>query len=257
MKHWQIIGVLLVFLLISCAENRVAENVTIEQISADSQPENLSSPHYTLGVGDKIVFNVWRHGDLSRTIQIGPTGTIFIPLAGKFYVVGMTVSDLTQEVTERMAKYIVNPQVDINITDFRQNKIYVFGEINSPGVITFNLQNRMVFLEAISYAGGFTEDANPKKVLLIRSEQGTTKLVVLNIESIFKTGQLTQNLYLQHNDIVYVPKKRIANIQDFLSQLNNMLNPILSVERAIIMGPEVVKALTEDTEDQRDITISP
>ena len=117
----------------------------------------------------------------------------------------MTVSDLTKEITERLSKYIKTPQVGVDIDNIASQKIYVMGEVNSPG--TFSYTERIPLWEAISNAGGFTNDANDKNFILVRikDEEAFISVVSLNFEELFESGVLKGDYYLKNGDVLYVP----------------------------------------------------
>lgn len=250
-----LLGVLLVFLF-SCSGQPIDGNSAEQWQPIETiEPEQFEPGPYVLRPGDEITIYVWRHEELTRTLRIGPSGTVFAPLIGEIPAIGLTVAELQRMITANLSKYIVDPQVDINVTDFRTQKVYVLGEVRTPSVLQFTVDRRMLLWEAISKVGGFTDDANKKHVLLVKRVGNEALLRAVNIQNMFNTGRLTQNLYLHDSDIVYVPKSKIANVENFLIRLNNILNPFLTIERGIVYGPEVIDALTGDTENSSNRVI--
>ena len=174
-KSWCIIWVLPFLLIISCSsQNRVKDSSGDKGVIAKQEEPSPPSP-FILGSGDEITFNVWRNEDLKRTVKIDPSGNIHLPLAGEIMASGLTIPQLREEVTLRLSKYIINPQVDINVSTLRSKKFHIFGEVRSPG--TFTLDQKILVWEGISKAGGFTNDASEKSVLLVRSEKGVVKVI--------------------------------------------------------------------------------
>jgi polysaccharide export outer membrane protein len=186
---------------------------------------------------DELSINVWRNDDLKRTVQIDPSGNIRYPLIGELKASGLTVVQLKDKITERLSMYILNPQVDINITNLKNLKVYVLGEVKTPG--TFDWRSGMLAWEGIAQAGGFTNDANEENILLVRNENGKPAIKALNLRSMIKGENLTQEVYLRNGDVVYVVPLVIADVQRFMNRLTSIISPIVSAESGIVLYPQV------------------
>jgi polysaccharide export outer membrane protein len=247
MKHWvQIMAVLPLVAALSCTGTKLAR----EDV-ADTGPEPAS---FLLGAGDEISVKVWRNDDLQRTVKIDPAGNVQLPLAGEVPASGVTVSQLRQEVAARLSKYIVDPVVDISIVDVKGNKIYILGEVKTPGSVVMTAP--MLVWEAIADVGGLTTDANQRHVLLVRSagDKAHVSSMKLKMKTAVKDGKLDTAQYLKRGDIVYVPPSKIANVERFMTRFGNIISPIVTLERGIIFLPDVEAALKN--EDQREVIIA-
>jgi polysaccharide export outer membrane protein len=255
-KYWQIIWVLSFFLVISCSAHKRAKDGNGAKEVTDRQEEISPPSPSILGSGDEIIINVWRHDDLKRTIQIDPSGNIYLPLAGKIQASGLTISQLREEVTLRLSKYLTDPQVDISVSRLKSQRIYILGEVKSPRSLI--LDRKLLVWEAISEAGGFTNDANEKNVLLVRSEKDVARVTAVNLDirGMLKNGKLDRNVHLQNGDIVYVPPSVIVDIERFMIRFDNIIRPIVSITRTIILANDAYSILT-GTDEEREIVISP
>jgi polysaccharide export outer membrane protein len=236
-RYHQFILFLPLFLILSCSANKPAEKIVVSQ-------KDIGSPTpFVLGQSDEIIFNVWRHDELQRTVQIDPSGNLYLPLVGEVKASGLTIPQLRKKICLRLSKYIVNPQVDISVSRLKSQKIHILGEVNSPG--SFPLDRRMLVWEAISQAKGFTTDANKENVLLVRSEDGFARITALNldIQKMLKKGGPKQDFSLRNGDLIYVPPSTIANVERFMLRLKNIISPITEFERGIIMSQDVVNVL--------------
>jgi len=94
-------------------------------------------------------------------------------------------------------------------------KVYVLGEVGRPGV--YDLRDRVRLIGAIQLADSFTRRANRKQVVVVRGDRNKPQLHQINVLEMLKTGDLSKNMMLENDDIVYVPKDWIGNLQEFYS----------------------------------------
>ncbi|MBI4710123.1 MAG: SLBB domain-containing protein [Nitrospirae bacterium] len=116
----------------------------------------------------------------------------------------------------------------------RCSAIIVLGEVRTPGF--FQIETSMTVLEAVSRAGGFTLDGKKKSVLLIRGGLKTPQLITLNLEKALSKGDLAQNIQLQRDDIVYVPRTYISNVDRFFGHLATIISPLYTLESGFYTG---------------------
>lgn len=173
---------------------------------------NLSDDQYDyqVGPGDVLQITVWDHPEL--TIPAGSLrsseesgnwvhndGTIFYPYVGIINVEGLKVTEIRDMITERLSRYIENPQVDVSVAAFRHKRIYVTGEVDEPGLYPVtNVPTRLI--DAIGEAGGLTETADWSSVVLTRNGKDYR----LSLRDIYQYGNTSQNVLLQPNDVVNV-----------------------------------------------------
>ena len=107
-------------------------------------------------------------------------------------------------------------------------KVFVLGEVNTPGVI--NILDKMGLVEAIARAGGFTQRGYMKGVVVLkRGADGHAEMRVANFKQMVKEGDLSADVPLQPGDIVFVPRRAIATLQELFSIINPALGIIESI----------------------------
>src|SRR5205814_10520807 len=92
-----------------------------------------------------------------KPIRISTNGYITVPMAGRLHAAGLTVEQLELEITERMKKYIQDPQVSVVRMEIRTQPVSVIGMVTTPGV--HQLQGRKTLVEILSLAGGGKDEA--------------------------------------------------------------------------------------------------
>lgn len=124
-----------------------------------------AQPTYTLNAGDSIRIHVYGEPDLTfENLLIGQNGRIPYPFLGELTVEGKTAAEVQQLITDGLKPdYLVDPRISVSIVKYRP--FFVNGEVNRPGGLDF--QPGLTLRKAISLAGGFTERANKKQILVI------------------------------------------------------------------------------------------
>lgn len=221
--------------------------------------EKADLTSFSLRPGDELDIKVWRHDNVSRSVRIDPDGRIYLPLAGEIDAAGRTLRELREETTERLSRYIRSPSVDINVVRLRNNSVYILGEVSDPGVV--DMEKELLVWEAIAHAGGLTQDANSRQIILIRTDRdgrARGEVVSMDLRSAGKGKELNAGCTLRRGDVLYCPPRKIASIERFMIRLNNIVSPIMNTERTIIFGDEVNSIFSGDeTGSSRGVVISP
>lgn len=117
---------------------------------------------YLLGPGDTLAISVFEHPELSiPAVQIRPDGRISHPFIGELAVAGLTPQGLAAEVTRRLAGELNVPLVAVNVTGFRENRVYVLGQVRNPGA--FPADGALTVAKAVALAGDLTEKADRRR----------------------------------------------------------------------------------------------
>ncbi len=172
----------------------------------------ISTYNYHIAAGDVLTITVWEHPELTipagsfrsaaeSGTEVKADGTIFYPYAGRLEVKGLTTAEVSAVVRTRLASVIRNPQVDVRVADFRSQKVFLSGALNQPGNLPIT-NVPLTLIDAIDQLGGLANDADWETVYLTR--KGVRQ--ILSLRDIYEKGELTDNLLLQDQDVIHIPR---------------------------------------------------
>lgn len=154
---------------------------------------------------------------LKQEVIVRPDGKISFPLAGDVFAVGLTFNQLKEELTQRLEEHIYYPVVTISLKNLGGRKVIVLGEVRNPGV--YSVTGKNTILEAIGLANGLTPDAVASSTILINGGLHNPKGRKLDLTRALKKADMSQNIVLHAEDIIYIPRTSIANVSRVLSQI--------------------------------------
>ena len=162
-----------------------------------------TDPAYQIGPEDVLDISVWKEPDVSRVVPVRPDGRISLPLINDVKAAGMSPQELAKTVSEKLRKYLNEPQVTVIVTAINSQRVYVVGEVLRAGA--FPLIPGMNVLQALSSAGGFTTFADVKKIYVMRQRDGKLVELQFDYRAVLKGGNREQNIKLEPGDTVVVP----------------------------------------------------
>jgi polysaccharide biosynthesis/export protein len=183
---------------------------------------------YRLGAGDVVSISILAGGEeqVAKEMVVGDNGDITVPFIGKIQAAGLTVSDLEKKIVPPLAAgFFVDPQVHLQIKEYRSLQFFISGTVNSPGM--YSLDFIPTIMDLIAKAGGVTaERGNLAYILrgvtdpiLLAAESplseeefsesiagARTKPIVVNLQRLLDEGDMTENIRLQTGDTIYIPQ---------------------------------------------------
>ncbi len=165
----------------------------------------LWAADYLVGPGDVLGISVYDNEDLTTKVRVSSSGTIVMPLLGQVEVQGGTVNAITDKITRLLADgYLVNPQVNIFVEEYRSKKVVVLGNVRTPGLI--ELSGPTNFLELISKAGGLEKDAGDTATIQRKKDGEASTVIVIDLLALIEKGDLSQNMQIVDGDTVFISK---------------------------------------------------
>ncbi|HOW42462.1 MAG TPA: polysaccharide biosynthesis/export family protein [Candidatus Omnitrophota bacterium] len=192
----------------------VSEPVMAAPVSAGAK---RALPEYTVTIDDEMKISVWQNPDLDHEVTVRSDGRISFPLIGDIVAEGLTVSQLTNQIQDKLQEFVRNPKVSILLKKMGGSRVVIIGEVNKPGI--YNVTRARTVFEAIALAEGTTNHAVLSSVVLVRNVLTNPTAQRINLAKIMQGKDLQQNMVLQSEDLIFVPKRFIANLNYFLGQI--------------------------------------
>ena len=163
-----------------------------------------SANEYHIGIGDILRITTWKEEELSmEEVLVRTDGKISFPLVNDVEAAGLSPVELKRAIEAGLKEYVSNPVVTVHVASPNSQMIYVLGEVIRTG--EYPLIKHLTVLQAFALAGGFTEWASKKEIILLRQENGKEKIYRINYKDITKGKDLSQNINLKTDDTIIVP----------------------------------------------------
>jgi polysaccharide biosynthesis/export protein len=134
-----------------------------------------ATENYVLNRGDTVKLSVFQEPNLDAECTLSKSGEASFPLIGSVQLAGRTVRAAEKVVEELYNKdYLVNPRVSLALTGYAQHFVTVSGAVANPRVVPIPLDGRFDVLAAIAAAGGTTEKADLRSVILRHATGGNS-----------------------------------------------------------------------------------
>ena len=186
-------------------------------------PEPLT---YTLGPDDVVEITVRKHPEFSGAYVIGRDGKIQYRFVGDIPIGGLTKGQLADRIKELIAQFVIEPEVEVIILEFRSKVVYVVGEVGGPGRYFLRAEN-VPLREVLFEAGLPTLAAAMRRAMIIHAPEEKTprkpKVDNVNVYALIYLGDMTRNVPIRAGDILYVPSTVFYKATRIL---NPMLDPI-------------------------------
>ncbi|WP_439686855.1 polysaccharide biosynthesis/export family protein [Cupriavidus oxalaticus] len=195
------------------------ENDRVEELFATPQA-------YRIGAGDILSVVVWDHPELvfpNQTYSIGaafeipsstggsnvpgyvvsPQGDIQFPYAGVMKVAGKTANEIRDQMARVLSRVVKDPQMTVRVLGFRSQRVYVDGEVKTPGMLAID-DAPMTLVEALNRAGGVLNlTGDNSRVRVTRGERSW----YVNIPALLAKGVDPARILLRSGDIVRVEQR--------------------------------------------------
>jgi polysaccharide biosynthesis/export protein len=205
-----------------------------------------SQPRETLGPGDAVRVTVFQNPDFNTETRLSERGTIVFPLIGEIEFTGMTPAQAGTRIANELkkGKYIVNPQVTVQLTTVRSRQVSVLGEVAKPGKYPLDDHSSRL-TDILAMAGGVTPTASDTVTVLVTRDNKLEKREV-DVSAMARNGNLAANMEIQGGDTIYVQRAPTFYIYGEVQRAGSYpLKANMSVMQALSVGGGVTLRGTE------------
>ena len=157
------------------------------------------SPEYIVGPGDEVLISLWGRMEGRYTRRVDREGKIYLPKFGTLYVAGKTYKELKQLIADRVG-VVTGANVDVTVTDLKGIKVFILGEVNSPG--GYNVTSFHTAIQALYTGGGVKDTGSLRDIRVIRKGKTVRHI---DIYKLLLEGNTKGDIPLIQGDTLFVP----------------------------------------------------
>src|SRR5271156_1056 len=207
LQVWMILSLIAVVMPAHAQQAASNKQAAAQSAAADTgaatQKVATQDPKYIIGAQDVLDISVWKEPEVSRLVPVRPDGRISLPLLNDVQAAGLTPSQLAEQITTSLKKFVTDPQVTVIVSAINSQRVYILGEVTRPGA--YPMLPGMNVLQGLSSAGGFTQFAKTKSIYVLRMEDGKQQKYPVNYKEVISGKRPEQNISLKAGDTIVVP----------------------------------------------------
>jgi len=203
----------------------------------EAQTYTANLPPYRIQVGDVLDIRLLLNPELNEEVTVRPDGHISTTAAQDAVAYGRTPADLAETLRGIYGHELQNPRVTVEVKSFAPTRVYVGGEVNTPGEF-ITVGPTLTLSQAVARAGGTKLSSDDTSVFVIRRGPGDKpQLFSVKWKALRQGRDPDADIRLAPYDVVYVPKLGIAEVYQFYNQyIGQFANP--SFGFSYLLNPE-------------------
>lgn len=161
---------------------------------------------YLLVPGDILRIAVFKNPDLSLDVRVSESGAIDYPLVGSVPVAGTTLPAAERKIAQMLKDggFVLNPQVNILLTQALGNLVSVIGEVNTPG--RYSIEAAGGLLSGMLAAAGGISATGGDYLIVTGTRGGKPFRREIDIVKMFLNGNSAEDIDLFGGDTLFVPR---------------------------------------------------
>ena len=209
--------ILLTLLVAGCAgKNKTITLPTTPIVYKQGQEAYLLQP------GDNLDIKFYYNPELNENVTIRPDGKISLQIIDEIHAAGLTPAQFDDSLTKAYSSQLKQPKITVIVKSFGGQRIYVGGEVKSPMVLT--VIGQIDAMQAIFNTGGFTKDAKLSSVMIIsKGKDNQPSARKVNLKKVLSGEATGEDFTLRPFDMVYVPKTELAQADEFMAHIYNLI----------------------------------
>ncbi|MCB1782663.1 MAG: polysaccharide export protein [Alphaproteobacteria bacterium] len=224
-------ALLFALLLTACGKDPVVADLPpAPQYVAPVAPVAEKLEPYRMQVGDVLEIKLLLNPELEEQVTVRPDGMISTAVTQNVMAFGRTPEDLQADLNERYKKHLTDPHVAVTVKNFAPTRIYVLGEVNSPGEY-ISIGPSLTLLQALARAGGLKNSALTRQIMILRrGSADNPEVYSADYDSATSGLQPGADVRLAAYDVVYVPRTAVAeNYKNYEQYIQQFIRPALGL----------------------------
>jgi polysaccharide biosynthesis/export protein len=181
---------------------------------------------------------------ISGEFLVGPDGTVSLGGYGRVLVTGRTVEDARRQIEMSLSRFMVNPDVSVDVVGFNSKTYYIIteGAGFGDGVNRFPVTGNETVLDAISQINGLSQ-VSSKKIWVSRpspAQVGCDQILPVDWVSITKGGSTQTNYQIMPGDRIFVAQDHLIAVDTALGKL---LSPMERIFGFTLLGSTTVQTV--------------
>jgi polysaccharide biosynthesis/export protein len=212
-------------LLAGCAQTE-SDLPPIPQLSTPVAGGPATLPAYKVQVGDLLDVKLFLNPELNEEVVVRPDGMISTTLAQDIMAYNRTPAEISSELRDKYRTTLTDPQISVIVHTFAPNRVYVAGEVNTPGEFV-TVGPNLTVSQAIARAGGVRLSAAQGRVFVLRRGDGDKpQALQVNYLDVISGKDPAADVRLAQYDVVYVPRTGIYEAYTFWNQFVQQFVPV-------------------------------
>jgi polysaccharide biosynthesis/export protein len=211
--------------LAACAQ--ATSNLPPIPASPMPQPGAIAQlPPYRVQIGDVLDVKLFLNPELNDEVTVRPDGMISTAVAHDIPAYNRTPMEITAALLESYKSNLSNPQISVIVHSFAPNRIYVAGEVNSPGEFV-TIGPNLTISQAVARAGGVKLGADRHRIFVLRRGlNDVPQAFSVDYMGIISAERPTADVRLAQYDVIYVPRTGIYETWTYWNQFLQQFVPM-------------------------------
>lgn len=218
---------------VATAAPEAKETTAIEAAKAFAESKTSK---YTLGATDVLEITVQRHPEVSGKFVINSEGKIQFQFVGDIALAGLTKEEAEPIIAKALEKYIINPEITVQIVEYNSKVVYVVGEVGAPGKIY--MRGDTITVRDALLAAGLPQltAATGNATLFTPSASGKVEQRKVDVNALLYKGDLRENYVMQPGDTIYLPATLWAKVARFINPITQPVSQAAGTGKAVMGG---------------------
>jgi polysaccharide export outer membrane protein len=178
--------------------------------SASVIAQEPAASDYAIGPRDILDVKCLELPELNLERRVSDSGSIDMPLVGDIPVAGSTAAQVRDKIATALTKYVNHPNVMVSVKEYNNKPVTVVGAVQKPG--TLSISGRWTLMQAITAAGGLSDRAGRKILVLRRADNGLSDTLEIDTDDLFQNATELWNIPILPADVINIPARQTFTI---------------------------------------------